>query len=579
MLKLKAEVVQFTNAEGALMPQQGITTYASTESHINPLRVLAAISVIAGTWSMLFEIYFFKAFEIDLYFARLSFTILSSLIFVLTFKKVPKNYLNIVTHILILGMISSFIFTIIKIPTTIYINSQILSLLIFTFAIIFSWEVTQQIIVAIYYNLLFAASIFYSGDTIFQLPNILSLVIFVGFISLLSVAVSAVIYKNRKRYIERSNEIKFLFNNAPVGILRINREGTILAANKYLLELFEIEDTEKEHNIFDYIAPGKKERELLKQKFAAGLYEHLEERISSKDGEMKYLDITAQKVEIDNNPGTIECIITDKTKEKKAEREKNKALEKLFEEAREKELIAQKAIDEKNQKIKLLAKINHEVRTPLNAILVYFDMIENKQIETIEEFEDFAKTVKISAESLLQIINNFLDFAKIEAGKIEIEEESFDLHKDLNSVMKLLGYLAESNGNKLSLNAEKIGNNLIYTDRIKYRQILINLIGNAIKFTKQGKINVSVETKPGENKNGILTTTVEDTGRGIPPDMMDKIFEPFRTLYDKRMVDSSSGLGLAICNEYVKLLNGNIHAESEYGVGTTISFSIPYKVK
>lgn len=132
------------------MPQQGITTYASTESHINPLRVLAAISVIAGTWSMLFEIYFFRAFEIDLYLARLSFTVLSSLIFILTFKKLPKKFLNVVTHILILGMISSFIFTIIKIPTTIYINSQILSLLIFTFAIIFSWEVTQQIIVAIY---------------------------------------------------------------------------------------------------------------------------------------------------------------------------------------------------------------------------------------------------------------------------------------------------------------------------------------------------------------------------------------------------------------------------------------------
>jgi PAS domain S-box-containing protein len=254
-------------------------------------------------------------------------------------------------------MISSFIFTILKIPTTIYINSQILSLLIFTFAIIFSWEVTQQIIVAIYYNLLFAASIFSSGANIYQLPNILSLVIFVGFISLLSVAVSAVIYKNRKRYIERTNEIKFLFDNAPVGILRINGEGTIIAANKYLLDLFEIDDPEKEYNIFDYIAPGQKERELLKRKIVSGQSQNLEERIMDKRGETRYLEITAQKVEVDNTLGTIECIITDKTKEKKAEREKNKALEKLFEEAREKELIAQKAIDEKNQKIKLLAKI------------------------------------------------------------------------------------------------------------------------------------------------------------------------------------------------------------------------------
>lgn len=559
------------------MPQQGIITYASSESNINPLRILAAISVMAGTWSMLFEIYFFHAFQIDLYIARVSFTFLASIIFILSFRNFSKTFFNIITHILILGMISSFIFTIIKIPSTIYINSQILSLLIFTFAIIFSWEVTQQIIVAIYYNLLFATSIFYSDDNIFQLPNILSLVLFVGFISLLSVAVSAVIYKNRKRYIERSNEITFLFDNAPVGIMRINQDGKIIAANKYLLDLFEIEDTESEHNIYDYVAPGEKERVLLKEKIAAGLYEHLEERITDKLGEMKYLDIVTQHIEIDNNPDTIECIITNKTTERKAEREKNKALEKLFEEAREKEIIAKKAIDEKNQKIKLLAKINHEVRTPLNAILVYFDMIENKQINSIEEFEEFAKTVKISAESLLQMINNFLDFAKIEAGKIEVEEESFELLEELNSVMKLLGYLAESNDNKLILNSKQIEDNIIVTDKIKYRQILINLIGNAIKFSKKGEINVAVESKSDNDGQGILTTTVADTGRGIPPDMMDKVFEPFKAVYDKRTTDSSSGLGLAICNEYVKLLGGEINAESEYGVGTTIKFSLPIK--
>jgi len=561
------------------MPQQGIITYASAESQINPLRILSAISVMAGTWSMLFEIYFFQSFQIDLYLARVSFTILSSIIFVLSFRNLSKVFLNIITHILILGMISSFIFTIIKIPSTIYINSQILSLLIFTFAIIFSWEVTQQIIVAIYYNLLFATSIFYSDDNIFHLPNILSLVIFVGFISLLSVAVSAVIYKNRKRYIERSNEINFLFDNAPVGISRINHEGNIVAANKYLLDLFEIEDPENKHNLFDRIAPGEKERKLLKQKIKDGLFVNLEERITNKNDEIKFIDIIAQQVEIDNNPDTIECIITDKTLEKTAEREKNKALEKLFEEARDKEIIAQKAIDEKNQKIKLLAKINHEVRTPLNAILLYFDMIESRQIDSIEEFEDFAKTVKISAESLLQIINNFLDFAKIEAGKIEVEEESFELLEVLKSVMKLLSYLAEADHNKLILHSDKIEEHVIFTDKVKYRQILINLIGNAIKFTKNGEINVTVESKSDKDGKGILTTTVADSGRGIPPDMMDKIFEPFKTLYDKRMTDSSSGLGLAICNEYVNLLDGKIEAESEYGSGTTIKFNIPFKVK
>ena len=560
------------------MDNAGISTYEDSQTNLNPLRILSAISIMAGAWSMLFEIYFFKGFEIELYLARVSFTFIAVIIFTLSFKDFSKVFTNTLTHILILGMISSFIFTIIMIPDTIYINSQILSLLIFTFAIIFSWEVTQQIIVAIYYNLLFAASIFYSDKNIFQLPNVLSLVLFVGFISLLSVAASAVIYKNRKRYIEKTNEIKFLFNNASVGILRINHEGQILAANKFLLDLFEITDPENSHNLFDFLAPGVKERELLKQKMITGLYDHLEERITGKDGNMKYLQIAARELELDDNVDTIECIITDKTKEKNAEREKNYALEKLFEEARDKEIIAQSVIEEKNEKIKLLAKINHEVRTPLNAILVYFDMIENKQITTIAEFEEFAKTVKISAEALLQIINNFIDFAKIEAGKIEVEAEPVELIDELKSINKLLGYLAEVSDNKLSLNISGIEDNLVVIDKIKYRQILINLIGNAIKFTKKGEITVSASTKTSDSGSNILTTIVEDTGHGIPQDLMDKIFEPFSSKTYKETSGRSSGLGLTICKEYVNLLGGDIIAKSEYGKGTTISFSIPYKV-
>ena len=142
-------------------------------------------------------------------------------------------------------------------------------------------------------------------------------------------------------------------------------------------------------------------------------------------------------------------------------------MEVLFEEAKEKEVQARKVVDEKNQKIKLLAKINHEVRTPLNAILVYFDMIESEHITTIEEFQEFAKTVKVSAESLLQTINNFIDFAKIEAGRVEYEEEKFDLLQTLNSIIKLLGYLAASNENKLVLNLNTIDDKIIITDKIK----------------------------------------------------------------------------------------------------------------
>ncbi|MDZ7766025.1 MAG: PAS domain-containing sensor histidine kinase [Melioribacteraceae bacterium] len=560
------------------MANEAIINNSNVEKNINPLRILAAISIVAGAWAMLFEIYFFKAFQIELYLARVSFTLLATVIFFLSFKKFTRPVIIILIHVLILGLISSFIFTIIMIPTTIYINSQILSLLIFTFALIFSWEVTQQIIVAIYYNLLFAASIFYSDPNIFQLPNILSLVIFVSFISLLSVAVSWVIYKNRRRYLEKTNEIKFLFNSAPVGIVRINSDGKILAANKYFLDLFDIDDDSKSYNLFEMLAPLEKEKELLKQKITGQQYDHIEETMADKDGRHLYLQIVAQRIDFtDSKEATIECIITDKTKEKFAEREKNKALEVLFEEARQKEQHARLAIEEKNQKIKLLAKINHEVRTPLNAILVYFDMIESGDINSIEEFQDFAKTVKISAESLLQTINNFIDFAKIEAGKIEYEEEEFDIKETLNSTIKLLGYLAQTKENKIVLKIDKLHDTIIKTDKIKFRQVLINLIGNAIKFTDHGEISVEVKSVSEEDGKK-LVTKVTDTGKGIPQDLLDKIFEPFNSIEQSKIDEYSSGLGLAICKEFISMLNGEIHAESEYRIGTTVTFSIPYKV-
>lgn len=563
---------------GQLMAKEELLNNSNIEKNINPLRILAAISIVAGTWSMLFEIYFFKAFQIELYLARVSFTFLSAIIFFLSFKQFKRPVIILLIHILILGLISSFIFTIMMIPTTIYINSQILSLLIFTFALIFSWEVTQQIIVAIYYNLLFAASIFYSDQNIYQLPNILSLVIFVSFISLLSVAVSWVIYKNRRRYLEKTNEIKFLFNNAPVGIVRINKAGKILAANKYFLNLFEIKDNSDSYNFFEMLAPLEKEKELLKQKIIGEQYEHIEETFVNKAGNQLYLQIVAQRIDFgEAKEVTIECIITNKTKEKLIEREKNKALEVLFEEARQKEQHARLAVEEKNQKIKLLAKINHEVRTPLNAILVYFDMIESGDINSIEEFQDFAKTVKISAESLLQTINNFIDFAKIEAGKIEYEEEEFNIKETLTSTVKLLGYLAQTKENKIILKFEDIQDTFIKTDKIKYRQVLINLIGNAIKFTDNGEISVEVKSVTEEDGKK-LVTKVTDTGKGIPQDLLDKIFEPFNSIEQAKIDEYSSGLGLAICKEFVSLLNGDIHAESEYRIGTTVTFSIPYKV-
>ncbi|OJU09609.1 MAG: hypothetical protein BGN88_15845 [Clostridiales bacterium 43-6] len=159
---------------------------------------------------MLFEIYFFHNFSIDIYFARLLLTLFSFLIFIWSFKNLSDRVITIFLHFIVFALISSFLYTIYKIPSTLFINIQILSLVIFTLSLVYSWDPKNQILVAIYYNLLFAGSIFFNGSNIYLLPNLFSAVIYVALISLLSILASFVILKLKKMYLEKLSEINFL---------------------------------------------------------------------------------------------------------------------------------------------------------------------------------------------------------------------------------------------------------------------------------------------------------------------------------------------------------------------------------
>ncbi|MBU1097828.1 MAG: PAS domain-containing sensor histidine kinase [Bacteroidetes bacterium] len=547
-----------------------------SEGILVPLKIVAAISIVAGSWSLIFEIYFFKDFQIDIYFARVLFTVLSFGIFALSFRKLGKTKSTILSHILIMALIASFVISIYKIPSTIFINSQILSLLIFTIAIIFSWEVTQQLIVSIYYNLFFATSIFYGDSSLYHLPNLLPIVLFVGFVSFMSVVTSAIIYKMRDENAKKTDEIKFLFENAPIGICRIDGEGRIITANTYLLDLLGITGDLKNTILFDYINEEHFEKENFQRRILTGIDDSLSIILLNND-ERKFLRIFTRMIHGKEYNSTYQCIIKDETKEKLNEIEKNLALEKLFNEAKISERNAHLALDEKNQKIQLLAKINHEVKTPLNSILMFFEMIETNMMNTINDIKDYASSVKISAESLLHTIENFIEFAKIETGKIEAEKEPFNLTELLQETIKLMTPLAEMKNNTIVLSTEDITQNIVYSDGTKYRQVLINLIGNAIKFTHKGTITISAETIIlGEHKYS-LETTVKDTGSGMPENKMRNIFTPFISLKEEKSGEYGSGLGLAICKEFVKLLGGEISVQSRLGEGTKFEIIIPYE--
>jgi signal transduction histidine kinase/CheY-like chemotaxis protein len=222
-----------------------------------------------------------------------------------------------------------------------------------------------------------------------------------------------------------------------------------------------------------------------------------------------------------------------------------------------------------------LANMSHELRTPMNAILGFSQIMARDERLPARERESLGIILK-SGEHLLALINDVLDLAKIDSGKVEIEFSSFDLGDLLNSLIIMLGVRAESKGLQLTLDQSSSFPRFVRSDSGKLRQIIINLVGNAIKFTKSGSVSIRAFT-PDQDQKRRLLFEVSDTGPGIAPENIDRIFHPFEQIKSDSAVVEGTGLGLTITREYVRLLGGDISVESTLGHGSTFRFDIVYE--
>ncbi len=243
----------------------------------------------------------------------------------------------------------------------------------------------------------------------------------------------------------------------------------------------------------------------------------------------------------------------------------NRALEQFY----------QRAEAANRAKSQFLANVSHEIRTPMTAILGYAELLAEEGLAP-EQHAEYLDTIRRNGEHLLEIINDILDIAKVEAGKLEIARESVSVRRLVEDVCALLRVRAEAKGIGLAAEIALEAGDRVETDPSCLRQILINLIGNAVKFTNCGGVRVLARIAAAESGRARLEIEVGDTGPGIPEEEIPRIFDPFtQTEATVRGQLGGTGLGLAICRRLTTALGGRIECQSTLGKGSTFRVALP----
>jgi PAS domain S-box-containing protein len=353
-----------------------------------------------------------------------------------------------------------------------------------------------------------------------------------------------------------------LFDQVRNAVIATDLDGVIIYWNRFAESLYQWKaDEVLGRSIKDTILPPemKYNVEVVAKEIIAKGYLECEYLVKRKDGSRFPASYSFSTI-CDNRQRRIGIVSvsTDLTERKKVEQD--------LREAKERAESATKA------KSEFLANMSHEIRTPMNAVIGFTSLLLNTNIDSVQR--DYIETIRSSGDSLLKVISDILDFSKIEGGMMELEKERFDLIECLETSMNMVAEAASHKCLSLCYKVEPQVPRYLIGDMTRLRQILVNLLGNAIKFTGKGFVRLDVSSLPVEDGHEVQFR-VRDSGIGISQDRMSRLFQSFS------QVDASTtrkyggtGLGLAICKHLAELMGGGIWAESVPGEGSSFYFTI-----
>ncbi len=541
-------------------------------------------------------------YSFEIYLSRLFTTVSAFIVLVAAFTSLGKEKANFLAYALNASIILPLGFIMLKAPEAFSINAHIIVFTVFAVSLFIGWELKHQLILtAVSFGVITAAALI-NLDYILSLPNIVQTLFVISAFGLTSIAVSAYLYKARFTAFNRISELldnpdqlenkkselmddrfKEIVNNSSIGIFLYSSKGKFEYVNPAILKMLgysnpedlqkiEMQDLAVDRDELQKIHKTlEKDRSITNKKF----------HLRKKDGENITVLLNERLVKSTDNKnfyyeGTIEDV-TESSREDSDMRVELETLREQYSKLKKESDSAKNSNELKNQ---FIENFSHKLRTPMNSVIGFLTLIENGLFESEFELRDFAHNAKTSAESLLNIINNILDISQIESGKLELFEEEFLLSEEVEKAKSLIDPAAKDKELEVNINIEEGIPSKVKGDPTRYRQVLINILNNAIHHTQKGKIDINLKLIEKDEETISFSTSIKDTGAGISEDKVATLFTSFKKLKETSIGNRKGpGLGLLICKEFVQLMGGDIEIKSKEKQGTTVTFFVKMGIK